>query len=153
MADSMEYIDLRKVGREGLAQIRRQVVRLKKMGHSGREIEEIVGIRQNRISEIWSAYQRRGEASFLTKQSARPGKPALLTPQEQGELQEIFVTKTPQELGLRGAEWTQSQAAEFVRKAYRVELAPRTMSAYLARWRSKRRRSAVPGEKKPAKAP
>ena len=52
MAGQTEYIDLRRVGREGLAQIRRQVVRLKKMGRSGREIEEIVGIRQNRISEI-----------------------------------------------------------------------------------------------------
>ena len=28
----MEYIDLRKVGREGLKEIRRQVVRLKKLG-------------------------------------------------------------------------------------------------------------------------
>ena len=46
MAGQTEYIDLRRVGREGLAQIRRQVVRLKKMGRSGREIEEIVGIRR-----------------------------------------------------------------------------------------------------------
>ena len=48
----MEYIDLRKVGVDGLKQIRRQVVRLKKMGKSGKEIEEITGVRQNRISEI-----------------------------------------------------------------------------------------------------
>ncbi len=54
----MEYIDLRKVGSEGLKQIRSQVVRLKKMGKGGREIEELTGVRQNRISEIWTAYQR-----------------------------------------------------------------------------------------------
>ena len=47
----MDYIDLRKVGVDGLKQIRRQVVRLKKMGKSGKEIEEITGVRQNRISE------------------------------------------------------------------------------------------------------
>ena len=34
----MEYVDLRKVGREGLKEIRRQVVRLKKMGKTGKEI-------------------------------------------------------------------------------------------------------------------
>ncbi len=155
MAGQTEYIDLRRVGREGLAQIRRQVVRLKKMGRSGREIEEIVGIRQNRISEIWSAYQQLGEASFLAKSAARPGKPALLPPQAQRELREIFMTKTPQELGLRGQVWTQGQAAEFVRRTYRIELAPRTMSAYLARWRaqSRRPRGRLTVEEKNAKKP
>ncbi len=39
---NMEYIDLRKVGREGLKEIRRQVVRLKKMGRTGKEIEELL---------------------------------------------------------------------------------------------------------------
>ena len=36
----MEYIDLRKVGGEGLKEIRRQVVRLKKMGKTGKEISK-----------------------------------------------------------------------------------------------------------------
>ena len=58
----------------------------------------------------------------------------------QRELREIFMTKTPQELGLRGQVWTQGQAAEFVRRTYRIALAPRTMSAYLARWRAQSRR-------------
>ena len=39
----MEYIDLRKVGRGGLKEIRRQVVRLKKLGKTGKEIEELTG--------------------------------------------------------------------------------------------------------------
>ena len=34
--ESMEYIDLRKVGREGLKEIRRQVVRLKGLGKTGK---------------------------------------------------------------------------------------------------------------------
>lgn len=40
----MEYIDMRKVGKEGFKQIRSQVVRLKKMDKRGKEIEEIVGL-------------------------------------------------------------------------------------------------------------
>lgn len=135
MEEGLEYIDMRRVGRDGLIQIRRQVVRLKKLGRSGREIEEIVGIRQNRISEIWRAYLREGEASLSPKRPETPGKPALLTPQEQRELQAVFAAKTPQELGLRGQIWTQGQAGEFIRRTYQVSLAPRTVSAYLARWR------------------
>ena len=34
--ERMEYIDLRKVGREGLKEIRRQVVRLKGLGKTGK---------------------------------------------------------------------------------------------------------------------
>ena len=41
-------------------QVRRQVVRLKEMGKTGKEIEELTGVRQNRASEIWTAYQRSG---------------------------------------------------------------------------------------------
>ena len=49
--EGMEYIDLRKVGREGLKEIRRQVVRLKELGKTGKEIEELTGVRQNRASK------------------------------------------------------------------------------------------------------
>ncbi len=58
---------MRKVGRDGLKQIRSQVVRLKKMGKGGKEIEKLTGVRQNRISEMWTAYQREGEASLERK--------------------------------------------------------------------------------------
>lgn len=141
MADKNEYIDLRKLSREALLQVRRQVVRLKKKGYSGREIEEIVGIRQNRISEIWSAYLREGEAFLEPKKSKRPGKPTLLTPEEQTAIQNAFASKTPQKLGLRGNVWTQSQAAEFIRQTYNKNLAQRTVSSYLERWgfRAKKR--------------
>ena len=44
----MEYIDLRKVWKDGLREILRQVVRLKELGKTGKEIEELTGVRQNR---------------------------------------------------------------------------------------------------------
>ena len=56
--EGMEYMDLREAGREGLKEIRRQVVRLKKLGKTGKEIEELTGVRQNRASEIWTPHQR-----------------------------------------------------------------------------------------------
>ena len=81
---NMEYIDLRKVGREGLKEIRRQEVRLKELGKTGKEIEELPGVRQNRASEIWTAYQREGSASLERKKYGRkPGSHMVLTPEEQ----------------------------------------------------------------------
>ena len=76
----MEYIYLRKVGKDGLREIRRQVVRLKKLGKTGKEIEELTGVRQNRASEIWTAYQREGKSSLKRKKYGRkPGSHMLGT--------------------------------------------------------------------------
>ncbi len=103
----MEYIDLRKVGSEGLKQIRSQVVRLKKMGKGGREIEELTGVRQNRISEIWTAYQREGEASLERKKYGRkPGTHMLLEAGEQAEIREVIMEKAPEDFGIPGKLWT-----------------------------------------------
>ena len=35
-----------------------------KMGKTGKEIKELTGVRQNRASEIWTAYQREDETSL-----------------------------------------------------------------------------------------
>ena len=81
--DSMEHIDLRKLNGGELKQVRRQVVRLKKMRKTGKEIEELTGVRQNRGSEIWTAYQREGDRSMEPKKRGfQKGTHLLLTPKD-----------------------------------------------------------------------
>ncbi|WP_300776821.1 winged helix-turn-helix domain-containing protein [Acutalibacter intestini] len=131
----MEYIDLRKVGKEGLKQIRSQVVRLKKMGKSGKEIEELVGVRQNRISEIWTAYQREGEASLERKKYGRkPGTHMLLEAWEQGEIREVVVEKTPEDFGIPGKLWTLGRTRQYIMKQYHKDVSERRLSEYMKRW-------------------
>ncbi len=111
----MEYIDLRKVGREGLKQIRSQVVRLKKMGKSGKELEELTGVRQDRICEIWTAYQREGKASLERKKyGRRPGTHMLLEAGEQAEIREVIVEKMPEGLGIPGELWTLGRTRQYI---------------------------------------
>ena len=131
----MEYIDLRKISTEEAKQIRRQVVRLKKMGKKGREIEEIVGVRQNRISEIWSAYQKEGEASFVRKKTGRKeGSGMILSPDEQTEIRGIIVETRPEEHGIPGCLWTLKKLCELVRKEYRKRISVECASDYMRRW-------------------
>ncbi len=131
----MEYIDLRKVGREGLKQIRRQVVRLKKMGKGGKEIEELTGVRQNRISEIWTAYQREGEASLERKKYGRkPGTHMLLEAGEQEEIREAIIGKTPEDFGIPGKLWTLGRTRQYIQKRYHKEVSERRLSDYMKRW-------------------
>jgi len=131
----MEYIDLRKVGKEGLKQIRRQVVRLKKMGKTGKEIEELTGVRQNRVSEIWTAYQREGENSLERKTYGRkPGTHMLLSPEEQKQIQEVIEHKTPMDCGLEGYLWTLGRTREYIQKQFRKEISDRSVLNYMRRW-------------------
>ena len=131
----MEYIDLRKVGREGLKEIRRQVVRLKKMGKTGKEIEELTGVRQNRASEIWTAYQREGETSLERKKYGRkPGSHMVLTVEEQGDIRKAIEEKRPEDFGITGALWTLGRTREYIEKRFQKAVNERTLSDYMGRW-------------------
>ena len=131
----MEYIDLRKVGVDGLKQIRRQVVRLKKMGKSGKEIEEITGVRQNRISEIWTAYQRKGEKSLTREKGGRkPGEKMMLTEEEQKAIREVIINNRPEEYGLPGSLWTLKKICSYIKKEYGKTISQRGALNYMRRW-------------------
>ena len=131
----MEYIDLRKVGREGLKEIRRQVVRLKKMGKTGKEIEELTGVRQNRASEIWTAYQREGESSLERKKYGRkPGSHMVLTEEEQRDIRKAVEEKRPEDFGISGKLWTLGRTREYIEKKYQKRIHERTLSDYMKRW-------------------
>ena len=100
---NMEHIDLRKLNRGEL----RQVVRLKKMWKTGKEIEELTGVQQNRVSEIWTVYQREGDSSMEPKKRGfQKGTHLLLTPEEQAEIRETVITRRPEEFDIPGGLWT-----------------------------------------------
>ena len=131
----MEYIDLRKVGSEGLKEIRRQVVRLKKMGKTGKEIEELTGVRQNRASEIWTAYQREGEASLERKKYGRkPGNHMVLNPEEQTNIRQAIEEKRPADFGITGKLWTLGRIRQYIQKRFHKSVKERTLSDYMKRW-------------------
>ena len=131
----MTYIDLRKLSSGELKQIRRQIVQLKKMGKSGKEIEELTGVRQNRASEIWTAYQSRGEAALEVNWGGRPeGSGRILLPEEEAKVRETIETRQPKEFGLPGSLWTLKKVCEYVWKTYRKKMSDRCASDYMRRW-------------------
>ena len=133
--EGMEYIDLRKVGKEGLKEIRRQVVRLKKLGKTGKEIEELTGVRQNRASEIWTAYQREGESSLERKKYGRkPGSHMVLTEEEQRKIRKAVEEKKPEDFGITGKLWTLWRTREYIEKQIQKTINERTLSDYMKRW-------------------
>ena len=99
------------------------------MGKGGKEIEELTGVRQNRISEIWTAYQREGEASLERKKYGRkPGTHMLLEAEEQAEIREAIVEKVPEDFGIPGKLWTLGRTRQYIQKRYHKEVSERRLS-------------------------
>ena len=123
------------MGKEGLKEIRRQVVRLKKMGKTGKEIEELTGVRQNRASEIWTAYQREGESSLERKKYGRkPGNHMVLTEEEQSQIRKAVEEQIPEDFGITGKLWTLGRTREYIEQQCQKTINERTLSDYMKRW-------------------
>ena len=131
----MEYIDLRKLSATTLEQVRRQIVRLKEKGKPGKEIEAITGVRMNRISEIWTAYQKEGKGALRPpKRGRRKHSSMLLTGEEQREIRQTIINKTPNQLKMAGFLWTLAKISQYIMDTYRRRVSVRSLSNYMKRW-------------------
>jgi transposase len=131
----MEKIDLRKLNNDELYAVRKQVVRLKEQGLKGSVIEELVGIYQNRISQIWKAYQVGGMAGIKPQTSGRkPKSKMLLTESEQKQIRQTLISKSPNQLKLAGFLWTLAKISQYIWATYRKKVSVRCLSDYMNRW-------------------
>jgi transposase len=131
----MEKIDLRRLSNDELYAVRKQVVRLKQQGKKGSEIAEIVGIYENRISQIWGLYQAEGFAGIKPKKSGRKKDSGrTLTPEQEREIRAVIVDKTPEQLKLAGFLWTRTKICSYIKRIYKKTIAPQVISRYLKRW-------------------
>ena len=125
----MKRISFRELSGEEIKQIRQQVVRLKEMGKTGKEIEQLTGVGQSRVSEIWKAYQCNGEASLEVK---KRGVQRILVPEEEAETREIIINRPPKEFGLPGDQWTMSNVRKYVWNTYKKSLTDRCALNYFS---------------------
>jgi transposase len=131
----MEYINLRELSAEAITQVRRQIVRLKEMGKSGKEIEEITQVRQNRISEIWSAYKREGKSALRPKKHGRKkNEKMIITTEEQKAIRQVIISKAPNHLKLAGFLWTLAKISQYIWDTYHKRVSVRCLSNYMKRW-------------------
>ena len=111
------------------------MVRLKKMGKTGKEIEELTGVRQNRASEIWTAYQREGESSLERKRYGRKaGSHMVLTAEEQENIRKTVEEKIPEDFGIAGKLWTLGRTRQYIQMQFHKAIKERTLSDYMKRW-------------------
>jgi len=131
----MENLNLKELNADELKQVRKQVVRLKKMGKPSKEIEELTGVRPNRISEIWTAYKRDGNAALQPKKRGRkPKEGMILTPDEQRQIRQTIISKEPNQLKLAGFLWTLAKISQYINSTFGKKVSVRCLSNYMKRW-------------------
>jgi transposase len=131
----MEKTDTRKLPSSVQYELRKQVVRLKQAGRSGREISEITGLSQEHISRVWRSFQKDGESAIKIKtRGRRLGAERVLNPEQEKTLRNMMIDKTPDQLKFPFALWTRRAVQVVAEKHFKVLLTLRTVSNYMKRW-------------------
>ena len=131
----MEKIDLRKLGTEALEIVKKQVIRLKEKGFSGKDIEGMTGVRENQVSKIWRSYEKKGASGIkLKKRGRKKGEKTLLTIEQEREIRRMIIDKTPDQMKLSFMLWTRQAISELIMQLYGINLSLRCITNYLKRW-------------------
>ena len=130
-----DFIDLRKLDKDALFKLRKQVVSLKGKGYSGGEIEHLLRIRSNRVSEIWRKYQKCGKEGLKPGVPGRKqGEKALLNEPRQEEIRRMMIENTPDELKMPFSLWTCQVAIDCIKRKYYIRMPVRSMTNYFKKW-------------------
>jgi transposase len=131
----MEKIDMRKLSNDERYALNKQVVRLKKLGKSGAETEELSGVDKSTVSRIWQSYLREGTTGLQSAKTGRKkGKNLLLTPDEERAIRQAIIDHAPDQLKLAGCLWTRQKISDYIKREYGKTVILRSISNYLKAW-------------------
>ncbi len=131
----MKKQDARSFTQETQEQLRKQAIRLRKIGKTYVEIAEIVGVHRNTVAKWWSKYEAEGAKALKSKKRGRrTGTQRSLTPSQESAIQKLITDKSPDQLKLTFALWTRQAVQEVIRLRYGLQMPIRTVGEYLKRW-------------------
>lgn len=123
------------MGGEAKEELRKTIIRLKKMGKTTAEVKAMTGAKERHIQSTWKNYSAGGYKAIKAKKTGRPkGSGMKLTPERQKEIQKIIVDKTPDQLKLKGFLWDRKNIQDLILRKYSIFVPLRTISEYLKRW-------------------
>lgn len=116
-------------------QIRKSIVRLLKAWKTGKEIAKLLDVSEGHVSGVKKAYNAGGIAAIKPqRRGRRQGDKRLLTPEQEREIQEIIVDKTPEQLRFKECMWSRSNIRSLIFQKYKIDMPLSTLGYYLERW-------------------
>ena len=111
---------------------RYQAIYLRLTGVKLLDIARIVGVTKKTIDNYWAAYRHGGLAALVPEKQT--GAPKKLTEQQEKDLLNVIITKTPVDVGFPTTyNWTAKIVGEYVQKEYGVSYSIRGMTKVLHR--------------------
>ena len=131
----MRKTDARSFNDDTKQHIRDQIIRLRKEGKKNKDIALFLGISEQHASTIWQKYRKGGKkAVALGLRGRRHGEKRSLSRDQEREVKNLIIDKTPDQLKFPFALWTRQAIKDLVRREYRIDMPIRTVGEYLSRW-------------------
>ena len=132
---SISLPDARELSDEILQALRLRAVRGCELGFTEADVADLLGVSRETVSRWWSAYSSRGLDALPQERSGRPlGSGRLLSDEQARHIQGLLDKHSPEDLGIPAPLWNRRAVRDLIRKDFAIDLAVRTVGAYLSRW-------------------
>ena len=116
-------------------QLRCAVIRMTKQGYKNAEIAAALDVSIRMICQTKKDFKEKGiEGIALKKRGRRTGDKRILTSEQEVEIRNIIIDKTPEQLRFKCCLWNRKAIRDLIKRMYKIELPLSTLGYYLARW-------------------
>lgn len=131
----MDKQDARSLKKDAQQLLRDQAIRLREGGKTYDEIAALLGVHRGSVCRWYKLYEREGPAGVRIQRRGRPlGSHRSLDAGQEAALRKMLTDKTPDQLKLPFALWTQRAVIELIHHLWGLEMPRRTVGEYLKRW-------------------
>jgi transposase len=115
--------------------LRKSIIRLLKNGLSPNKIVDTLDVSRSHVYATKKIFDEKGiEGIKPKKRGRRNGAKRILTSDQEKEIQQIIVDKTPEQLRFKECMWTRKNIRELIKQKYKIEMPLSTLGYYLERW-------------------
>jgi transposase len=127
--------DARLLSDDVLQALRLRALRGCELGFTEADVADLLGVSRETVSRWWSAYSSQGLDALPQERSGRPlGSGRLLSDQQASHIQGLLDNHSPEGLGIPAPLWSRRAVRDLIRNEFAIDLAVRTVGAYLDRW-------------------
>jgi transposase len=127
--------DARLLSDDVLEALRLRALRGCELGYTEAQVADILGVARETVSRWFAAYHAGGLDALPHDRTGRPlGSGRALSDEQAAHLQAILDSRNPEEVGVAAPLWNRRAVRELIRNEYHIDLAVRTVGAYLRRW-------------------
>jgi transposase len=116
-------------------QFRKSIIRLSDEDRKVKDIARIFDVSERHVISVRGQYKKNGLAGISLKcRGRRIGEKRSLTPEQEKEIREIIVDKTPEQFMLKCCMWTRKNIRELIKRKYGISIPLSTLGRYLDHW-------------------